>query len=237
MRTILILTILVLIHTGARAQILISILLGDKLNSEKLEFGLAGGLCLSDLDGLPSSSVRTSLNLGFYFDIRLKNPSWMLHTGVMVKSAMGAQDIPVYSLDNPDLDIVFQGGSVIRKLKYFNVPVMIKYKTEMNLFFEAGPMLGLMSKAKDEFVASNSKGELTYIRSIKDDYHPLDAGILMGVGYRLMRGNGMNLGVRYYYGLVDIVIDDTSPDQYNRAIYINVGIPIGVEKKDTSKND
>jgi hypothetical protein len=211
--------------------------LGDKLNSEKLEFGLAGGLCMSDLDGLPSSSMRTSLNLGFYFDIRHKNPSWMLHTGVMVKSAMGAQDIPVYSLDNPDLDIVFQGGSVTRKLKYFNVPVMIKYKTKANLFFEAGPMFGLMSKSKDEFVASNSKGELTYVRSIKKDYHPLDAGILMGIGYRLMRGNGMNLSVRYYYGLVDIVIDDTSPNQNNRTVYINVGIPIGVGKKDTGKTN
>jgi hypothetical protein len=228
---------LVLIHTGACGQILISILLGDKLNSEKLEFGLAGGLCMSDLDGLPSSSMRTSLNLGFYFDIRHKNPSWMLHTGVMVKSAMGAQDIPVYSLDNPDLDIVFQGGSVTRKLKYFNVPVMIKYKTKANLFFEAGPMFGLMSKSKDEFVASNSKGELTYVRSIKKDYHPLDAGILMGIGYRLMRGNGMNLSVRYYYGLVDIVIDDTSPNQNNRTVYINVGIPIGVGKKDTGKTN
>jgi len=40
----------------------------------------------------------------------------------------------------------------------------------------------------------------------------------------------MNLGVRYYRGLVDITIDDTTPDQYNSSLYLSVGIPIGAGK-------
>jgi hypothetical protein len=39
---------------------------------------------------------------------------------------------------------------------------------------------------------------------IKNDFHPIDAGLAIGAGYRLMRGNGMNFGVQYYYGLLDI---------------------------------
>jgi hypothetical protein len=55
-----------------------------------------------------------------------------------------------------------------------------------------------------------------------------------GVGYRLMKGYGMNLGITYYYGLIDIEGDDSRPNQFNRAVYFNVGIPIGrgkAEKK------
>jgi hypothetical protein len=45
-----------------------------------------------------------------------------------------------------------------------------------------------------------------------------------------MGGNGMNIGLQYYLGLVDVVIDDASPKQYNRSLYLNVGIPIGKGK-------
>ncbi len=232
MRKLFTLLMLSLICAASSGQVIISLLLGDKLNTGKVEFGLDGGLTLSNLHGLNPSSHKSSLNLGFYFDIKTKNPSWLFHTGVLVKSTMGAKDIPVYSLNDPNLDNAFAGGSVIRKVGYFQVPFMMKYKWKNNLFIEAGPMFSLMSKATDEFVASiKKKDDLTYKVNIKDNYHPLDAGVMAGIGYRMMRGNGMNLSLLYYYGIVDIVVDDTSPNQYNRAVYFNLGIPIGVGKK------
>jgi hypothetical protein len=238
MRSLIILSILVLASSATRGQVLISLLLGDKLNSGKVEFGLDGGFNFSDIQGVQPSGNKTGFNLGFYFDIKLKNPSWIFHTGVMVKSTMGAEDIPVYSLDNVDLDNAFQGGSVKRKLGYFNVPAMLKYKWENNFFAEAGPMFGLMNKSKDEFVASIKKKEdLSYALNIKDRYHPLDAGVMVGIGYRLLRGNGMNLAIRYYLGLVDITIDDATPGQYNRSLYIALGIPIGVAKQQASSEN
>jgi hypothetical protein len=69
--------------------------------------------------------------------------------------------------------------------------------------------------------------DLAYERNVKDAYHPLDAGMMIGAGYRLLGGDGINLGVRYYYGLVDTSIDDSTPNQYNRSLYFTVGIPIG----------
>src|SRR4051812_8872102 len=84
---------------ASNAQVLISILLGDKLNSGKIEFGLAGGLDISSIKNLEDSKSLTGFNLGFYFDIKLKDP-WMLNTGVIVKSPMGAKGLPVYSLND-----------------------------------------------------------------------------------------------------------------------------------------
>ena len=40
----------------------------------------------------------------------------------------------------------------------------------------------------------------------------------------------MNLGLRYYYGFVDIEISDTSKGIYNQSFYMTVGIPIGAGK-------
>jgi hypothetical protein len=219
-------------------QVLISILLGDKLNTGKIEFGLAGGLTLSDIGGLKEAKTLSGFNLGFYFDIKTKDTAWMINTGVIVKSPLGAEGLPVYSLNDPTLDTAFKNGTVTTKLRYFNVPVMMKYQFKNNIFLKGGIQLGLRSKAFDEFENTViDKNDLTYKRKRKDEYHPLDAGLAFGMGYRLLGGNGMNLEIQYYYGIVDVVIDDVSPKQFNRAFYINVGIPIGKGKAQKKANE
>jgi hypothetical protein len=139
--------------------------------------------------------------------------------------------MPVYSLDDPGLDAEFSGGSVTRKLNYFNVPIMIKYRTKSRIFIEGGVQLGLLHKAADTFKQEvPDGGGLSYKLDIMDRYYRLDAGLIVGFGYRLLGGNGMNIGVRYYHGLSDVVKDDSSPGQFNRAVYLTVGIPIGAGK-------
>jgi len=222
------------LHTGY-SQVIISLLLGDKLNSDKIEFGLDGGLNWSDLHGLPGSKNLMGFNLGFYFDFKLENPAWMINTGVIVKSPMGADDLPVYSLNDAALDSAFAGGQIKRKIRYFNVPVMMKYQFKNHFYAKAGIQLGLRSKAFDEFSNTiKDKNDIEYKLKTKDDYHPLDGGLAFGLGYRLMKGNGMNIGIQYYLGLIDVVIDDASPDQFNRSFYLTVGIPIGKGKKPPS---
>jgi hypothetical protein len=213
-----------------QGQVLISLLLGDKLNSGKIEFGLDGGINFMSLPGVKGSSSASGFNLGFYFDIKTKS-KYLVHTGVIVKSPMGAEGITPYDLNNPDLNNAFAGGEVKRKLRYFNVPFMMKRPFNNNFYVEGGIMLGLMSKSFDEFNQSVNKTEdLTYKLYNRDNYHPLDAGLIAGIGYRLMGGNGMNLGMRYYYGMVDITIDDSGDNVYNRSLYLTVGVPIGAGK-------
>lgn len=223
---------LLLFINAARTQVLISILLGDKLNTGKIEFGLDGGANWSTIKNLDGAKSLTSFNLGFYFDFKLKNPSWMLNTGVIVKSNMGTDELPVYSLGNPTLDDAFIGGKITRKINYFNVPIMMKYSFKNHIYLKGGTQLGLRYKAFDEFKNSvNDEDDLTYKLDIKDQFHPLDAGLAFGAGYRLMKGNGMNIGVQYYIGLIDIRVDDSSPNQFNRSLYLTAGIPIGKNPK------
>ena len=94
-------------------------------------------------------------------------------------------------------------------------------------------MFSLMNKATDQFISSiESKEDLNYKRKIRDQFHPLDAGIMAGVGYRLMGGNGMNLSLRYYYGFVDVTVDDVASNHHNESFYFSVGIPIGKPPKE-----
>ncbi len=219
---------------AANSQVLISILLGDKLNTGKIEFGLDGGINWSDIHGLPEANSLPGFNLGFYFDIKLKHPNLMINTGVIVKSPLGAKGLPAYPLNNSYLDSAFAGGSVTRKLRYFNVPVMMKYKLKNNFYVKAGIQLGLRANAFDEFTNKIvDEKDLKYKLEIKDQFHPLDAGLAFGLGYRITGGYGMNIGLQYYLGLVDVVIDDASPNQYNRSLYLTVGLPIGKSGKKT----
>jgi hypothetical protein len=216
---------------SANSQVLISIILGDKLNTGKIEFGLEGGWNWSTLRNLESANNLSTFNLGFYFDIKTKNPDWMISTGVIVKSSMGAGGLPVYLTGNSGLDSSFKGGEIERKVNYFNVPITMKYKFSNHFYANGGIMLGLRYKAYDEFLNSVKEEEdLNYKLKIKDQFHPLDAGLAFGLGYRLLGGNGMNLGLHYYLGLVDVVVNDSSPNQYNRVLYLTAGIPIGKGK-------
>jgi len=228
MKKLLLTMLLVFVVHTADSQVLIALLFGDALNTGKVEFGLDGGFNWSTLRGVPGAKTLPIWNLGFYFDIKLADTTWMFHTGVIVKSTMGTKNSPLYGLGDHNLDSSFTGGSVTTTLNYFNVPLMLKYRFPNNIYLEGGGMLGIMYGATDEFVNSvHEEDDLTFDRNVKSAYHPLDAGLMVGAGYRLLGGNGINLGIRYYYGLVDVYIDDSSPAQYNRAIYLTVGIPIG----------
>ena len=224
------------------SQVIISLLFGDKLNSGKIEFGLDGGLNFPTQTGTTGSKTFTNFNLGFYFDIKLADP-WMIHTGVLVKSNMGASDLPVYPLNDANLDSSFTDGSVTRKLNYFNVPVCLKYTFKNNFYLEAGPMFGLLYKAYDDITNSVNGSDLLYKVNIRKDFFPLDVGVLGGVGYRFMKGHGLNIAIRYYLGFIDVLNDGQGYTVKNRNLYFAVGIPVGAGKakqraasKETGKN-
>jgi hypothetical protein len=89
MKLFILIIVLLLGSSSAKAQVLISLLLGDKLNSGKIEFGLDGGMNFATISGLNDVKSLRPFNLGFYFDIKTKNPSLLINTGVIVKSKAG----------------------------------------------------------------------------------------------------------------------------------------------------
>ena len=92
-----------------------------------------------------------------------------------------------------------------------------------------GPQLALMTNAKLTY--QHEYGDIELNTSVKntDAFRRLDAGLVAGVGYKLRKGTGMNIGLKYYEGFVD-VSKTSSLHNTNRVFYLKVDIPIGREK-------
>jgi len=193
-----------------------------------VEFGLDGGVNFGKIAHLEPSKYLPMFNLGFYFDIRLKGPL-LLHTGVIVKSTQGAGSLDPYLLNNPSLDTVFVDGVIDRKITYFHVPIMLKYRFATYFHVEAGPVLALRTKGYDTFLNSvKDDNDLSYKLDVRDKYKRIDAGIMVGAGAKLSKKpKSTQTGIRYYYGFVDPLKDNTGKPQYFSSIYLFFSIPIG----------
>ncbi len=238
MKKILLVFSLLVIGLTLHSQILITLLLGDKLNSDGLEFGLEGGVNWTNISGMETNNFDRKWNLGFYFDIRLQK-QWFLYTGVLVKSNMGVDKLTTNDLDllgatfYTDLDDQPLVGDYSQKLSYFLVPALIQYKFKNHIYFEAGPQFGLMYRSWIEF-DSDIDGKDAIIKEYnKDKINRIDAGAMVGLGYNLFKGTGWTIGVKYYYGFVDVYKD--IPGTKNSSIFVKLNIPIGAGEKPDKK--
>lgn len=227
------LLIFLLISTYANSQVLISLLFGDKLNSDKIEFGLETGYNFSAIGSMDSNNRIGSFNIGFYFDIRINDP-WYIYTGVLVKSRLGTDKLSTEDLDFLQADVYAEPGNYSQKLNYFIVPALAKYKLDNHIYFEAGPQFGLMHKAWVEY-NSDVDGKDARIRQYnKDMINKLDVGAVGGLGYQFMNGKGISIGVKYYYGFVNVYKDKSGTK--NNSWFLKANIPIGAGKKETAAN-
>ncbi|MCK9452674.1 MAG: PorT family protein [Bacteroidales bacterium] len=226
-KSILIAVALLFIGSTAQSQVLISLLLGDKLNSDGLEFGLEGGFNWSGISHLEANTQLSSFNLGFYFDIRLKN-QWNLYTGLLVKAKMGDDKLTANDLVFLEITPKAEEGTYSQKINYFVAPVLIKYNFKNRIYLEAGPQFSLMHKAWVEF-NSEIDDRKTKIKDFnRDKINWFDAGLTIGTGYKLMAESGMTLGVKYYYGLANVYHGVSGTN--NSSFFVKLNIPIGVAK-------
>lgn len=218
--------IITCLATTMKAQVLISLVFGDALNTPKIEFGLLGGINRSYMLDIDESEGLNNFNIGLYFHILLKGSSY-LSTGVLVKSNVGAKGMPVYSIGDPDFDEIYAAGELTKKVNYFYVPILFHQRFNNRWYLEGGLQLGLRSKAYDYFDLEAYDGNLTYKRDVRDEYGHFDGGLLGGVGYKFRKEiKSMAVGINYYYGLKNI---STLPDTKikNSSIYIYMKIPMG----------
>ncbi|MCF6341719.1 MAG: PorT family protein [Bacteroidales bacterium] len=209
---------------------MITLLLGDKLNSPNLEFGLEGGINWTSISGMETKNLARKWNLGFYFDFRLKN-QWWLYTGVLVKSNMGVEKLTTNDLNFLQASIYKDSlgqnlaGDYSQKMNYFLVPALIKYKFKNHLYVEAGPQFGLMYKSWVEFEADIDDRDAIFKEYNKDKINRLDDGMTVGLGYTLFKGTGWTLGATYYYGFVNVY--QGVPGTKNSSFFLKINIPIG----------
>jgi len=234
------LAFLILFSVQAKSQILISLLLGDKLNSEWLEFGLEGGMNWAKVDGFETNSYAQKWNMGFYFNIRVQE-HWSVYTGVLVKSNLGVDnltdnDLTVLGVEKvKDQDKEVVEGDYSHKMNTFLVPILMRYNFDNHMFVAAGPQVGIAYKSWIQFDSDIDGYEVTTKDYNKDAINRLDAGVTVAAGYRMMQGTGWTISGKYYYGFVDTFKDISGTK--NSSFFITLNIPIGAGDKDAVKKE
>lgn len=214
---------------NVHSQVLIALLLGDKLNTGKIEFGLDGGLNYSSIGGLETKKYDNSFFLGFYFDIKMKE-NWLLNTGVLVKSTLGADELTINDLNYLGAKIHdFGGGTYSQKMSAFLVPIKAKYKFKNHIHVEAGPQVGLVYRGWIEYNYEDDDGNSVQIKEDNgENLNWFDMGVTGGVGYRFLRGLSWTISANYYYGFTNVYKDKSGTN--NSSLFLSAKIPFGVSE-------
>jgi hypothetical protein len=215
--------IILLACIPARSQVLVALILGDDLNSGKIEFGLTTGLNASTIDGVEGGQPELAPYLGLYFDIKLSE-KWYFHPETWPKTVLGQDKLPSYATGDSALDVQLADATVRRKFDVIPTSFMITRKFGEHIYVDAGPYATLIMGARDIFTRETGDDELTYTVKITEAMHKIELGGGLGVRYKISKGLGVNLGVYGYMGLTSPDKADQWKFQWLRA---SVGIPIG----------
>jgi len=105
------------------------------------------------------------------------------------------------------------------KLDYLTLPIMAKIKVIDELYVQAGPQIGFLVSATDEFKSIGDSGE----DDIKDSLNNIDLGANVGLGYQFE--SGLIFGARYNLGLSNIndIVDSDNFKNQNGVFQFSVG--------------
>ncbi len=169
------------------------VLLGlTAVNAQEVEFGIKGGINIATITediGFVSFDNRTCFHFGAVAEIGISEK--FSFQPELLYSCQGADYSVTDDFDEPTKAIATFEGTI--KVDYLNIPLMAKYYVVERLSLEAGPQVGFLISAKDEFGGEEE--------DIKDFVKGIDFGVNFGIGYKL--DGGLNFGARYNLGLSD----------------------------------
>ncbi len=218
----------------ATSQVLIALLFGDKLNSEKVQFGLSTGLNVTSINYF-EGDPRVGANFGLYFNFRIHPKIWFSPSVMMLYPAGGSNLAP-YPTGDSTLDVSLTDARVKRDLRYLSIPLMFRGYYYKGFYAELGPQVMYLSSATDKFQHDTEAGELRFDRNVEDQFNRLDAGLCLGMGYKVMRRDGMTFGARFYYGFVGLHQDPAAANYRNTIFTFHLGIPVGAKHKEAKKD-
>jgi hypothetical protein len=195
--------------------LVVAILFGIfSINAQTVNFGAKAGVNFADITGDESDSFdgRTSFHFGAVAEIPVSEKFYFQPEIIYSEQGSDYKD----SETDTDGEYTFTEtaeGEI--RLGYINIPVMAKYYVTEGLSIEAGPQVGFLISAKNEYdytyTETSLEGDFTDTESgeddIKDYVKGIDFGVNFGVGYKLE--SGLNFVARYNLGLTD-ANDDTN---------------------------
>ena len=165
---------------------------------QRLSFGLKAG---GNYSNYANADFKTESIAGF-------------HAGAIVNfkliGGLSIQEEFLFSTQGAKVkDNLFGKENV--KVSYINVPFLLKYRSNLGLYIEAGPQVGMRAS---ENISDSQIGEFA---------KKLDLSAVGGIGYQSKSGFGF--GARYIAGLSkvgDFQLSTTKPDFKNSVIQASI---------------
>jgi hypothetical protein len=101
------------------------------------------------------------------------------------------------------------------KLNYINIPVLAQYYIVPSFYVEAGPQIGFLVSAKQNFTIGSQDA---YV-NVKDDFKSTDVSAAIGAGYIFKKIN-LGINARYTSGISNIA--KNSGEANNSVIQLGV---------------
>ena len=164
--------------------------------AQSARFGVKAGLNLSNASGDNTSNNKnlTGLAAGLMADFGFSD-------------LISFHPELLYSQKGAKLE--YNGLTAQDRINYLDIPLLLRVNAD-GLFFEAGPQAGILVGRKFE---SNVLPGSTSTNGVRK----FDVGYVAGVGYQL--SSGLELGVRYNGGILDINDPSTSGDKQRNSVF------------------
>jgi hypothetical protein len=122
----------------AASQVLVGMLAGGALSSEKFNIGFDIGMNFSTLTGMGDASRYNGPLFGLFADWRF---SEKLHFtgGLIPLSYRGANELVPVLLGDPTIDSLTSGGTMSRSMSTIDVPLILKFAPKR----DTGPRVGV----------------------------------------------------------------------------------------------
>jgi hypothetical protein len=188
-------------------------------NAQDIKFGAKVGLNVATLNGdLEDAKSLIGAHLGAFAEIKITDKfafqPELLYSMQGAKSEYSESETG-YSYSSEDK----------YKLGYLNLPLMAKYFATEKLFIEAGPQIGFLMSAKNDYKETETiLGETETFSGdvdIKDDFKSIDFGFNFGLGYEFTQN--VFASARYNVGLSDINDDGSNVKIQNGVLQFSVG--------------
>jgi len=219
---------------NGQAAILV-LIFGDKAATENFYFSLKGGLNYSGTPGLNDFQYKPGFHFGLSNNIRI-NDKWYFVPEFLPLNMKGAQDLKLQSTGNPEVDSLHPTSlSMSGNLNYLDIPLLMRYKISKKINLEFGPQISFLLSANNKYKAEfEGNQDLVYTTDQKSNYHSLDYGFTVGLGYVISdnkNSKAIEVYLRYYEGFKNISKMD-GLDFHNRVFQVSVCFPFLLDEDD-----
>ncbi|WP_452220680.1 porin family protein [Lacinutrix salivirga] len=189
----------------------------SSINAQEIKFGAKGGVNFSSISGENTDGVEnlTSFHAGAVAEI-------------MISDRVSFQPEVLYSKQgaNSSFENELEKDEYKYSLDYINVPLLAKIYIAEGFSVVAGPQIGFLLNAEEEYNYTSKSGVVRNISTtedVKEFYKSTDFSTSLGLGYQF--DNGLNFGARYNLGLSNINDGNDTDDSKNQnnAIQVSVG--------------